>query len=158
MVIPKYKVILFILMKKNRSTRSLLKDTSPTPTLFRRFAAMFYDWLLCLACLFVFAGIAVTLNQGHPMSEQQQPFLTLGLFGVVLAYFIGFWRQGGQTPGMKVWKIKLFADKPPASVEKLLIRFFVVLLTAGLAVCVGGFRKDKKGLHDLLSKTSLRTN
>lgn len=147
-------------MKKNSLVQPLvqplLKDKEPIPTLKRRLAAMFYDWLLCLACLFVFVGIAVTLNQGQSMTTQQQPFLTVGLFGVVLAYFIGFWRQGGQTPGMKVWKIKLVADEPPASVEKLFIRFFIVLLTAGLAVFLGLFRKDKKGLHELLSKTSLR--
>lgn len=120
-------------------------------------AAMLYDWLLCLACLFVFTGIAVTLNQGSAMSPQQQPFLNVGLAGVVFAYFIGFWRQGGQTPGMKVWKLQLVADKPPATVNKLLIRFFVVLLTLGLAVIVGFFRADQKGLHDILSNTSIRS-
>lgn len=158
MVNLKYKVILSILMKKKSSTTPLSRDNDNIPSVIRRFAAMFYDWLLCLACMFVFVGIAVTLNQGHSMTAQQQPFLTLGLFGVVLTYFIGFWRQGGQTPGMKVWKIRLLAEQPPASVEKLLIRFFVVLLTVGLAVFVGFFRKDKKGLHDLLSKTSLRAS
>lgn len=125
-------------------------------TMKRRLAAVFYDWLLCLACLFVFVGIAVTLNQGSAMTEKQQPFLTMGLLGVIVSYFVGFWRQGGQTPGMKVWKIRLVADQPPATVSKLLIRFFVVFFTAGLAIGVGFFRRDRKGLHDLLSKTSLR--
>lgn len=122
----------------------------------RRLGAMLYDALLCMACLFVFTGIAVTLNQGNSMTAQQQPFLNLGLFGVVLAYFVGFWRQGGQTPGMKVWKIRLVADTPPADVNKLLIRFIIILFTGGLAVLTIFFRKDNKGLHDILSKTTLR--
>lgn len=143
-------------MKKTPADATSSVKTDVSPTLRRRFAAIFYDALLCLACVFVFVGIAVTLNQGNAMTAQQQPFLSIGLFGVVLAYFIGFWRQGGQTPGMKVWKITLVADTPPPSVEKLLIRFFVVLLTVGFAVVWGIFRKDRKGLHDLLSKTSLR--
>lgn len=125
-------------------------------TMKRRLAAAFYDWLLCSACLFVFVGIAVTLNQGSAMTEKQQPFLTMGLLGVIVAYFVGFWRQGGQTPGMKVWKIQLVSDQPPATAGKLLIRFFVVFFTVGLAIGLGFFRQDRKGLHDLLSKTSLR--
>ncbi len=122
----------------------------------RKLAAMLYDWLLCLACLFVFTGIAVTLNKGNVINTHQQPFLNLGLLGVVIAYFIGFWRQGGQTPGMKVWKIYLVSDEIPATTNKLFIRFMVMLLTSGLAILPCFFRSDKKGLHDLLSKTSLR--
>ncbi|MGY0399159.1 MAG: RDD family protein [Ostreibacterium sp.] len=122
----------------------------------RRLGAMLYDWLLCFACLFVFVGITVTLNKGNAVSSQQQPFLTLGLLGVIFIYFVGFWRQGGQTPGMKVWKIRLTADSPPANVNKLLLRFLVVLLTLGVAIIPGFFRADKKGWHDIISKTSLR--
>lgn len=91
------------------------------------------------------------------MSPQQQPFFNLGLLGVVMAYFIGFWRQGGQTPGMKVWKIRLVADQPPAEVNKLMIRFAVILLSLGVAYIPAFFRQDKLGLHDILSKTSLRS-
>lgn len=101
----------------------------------------------------MFIGIAVTLNQGHSMTKQQL-FLMLGVFGVGLFYW--FLKQGGQTPSMKIWKIKLLADQSPASVEQLLISFFVVLLTAGSAIFVGFFRKDKKGMYDLLRRTSLR--
>lgn len=142
-------------MKK--TTKSPLSShENNIPSMRRRLGAMFYDWLLCTACLFVFVGIAVTINQGNPMSDKQQPFLNAGLCGVVMAYFIGFWRQGGRTPGMKVWKIHLTADAPPADIYKLIIRFFVVLGTFGLSVLVGFFRSDKRGLHDILSKTSLQ--
>lgn len=145
--------------KKTKSARQKTGKISSVTTnvgVKRRLGAMLYDWLLCAACLFVFTGIAVTLNKGNPMSPQQQPFLNIGLIGVVMAYFIGFWRQGGQTPGMKVWKIQLFAEQPPAEVNKLLIRFMVMLLTLGLALLPAFFRSDKKGLHDVLSKTVLR--
>ncbi len=140
--------------KTTKNHKSSQKNNNPG--ILRRLSAMLYDWLLCLACLFVFTGIAVTLNQGNALSDKQQPFLNAGLIGVVLVYFIGFWRQGGQTPGMKVWKIHIMADEPPARVDKLIIRFFVVLLTLGLAIIPMFFRKDNKGLHDILSKTSLK--
>lgn len=144
-------------MKKRAETNKVTtKTATESPTIKRRLGAILYDWLLCLACLFVFVGIAVTLNQGNPMSAKQQPFLNLGLLGVVLAYFVGFWRQGGQTPGMKVWKVTLVADEPPADATKLLLRFFVMLLTCGLALLPSFWRPDKKGLHDIVSKTSLR--
>lgn len=143
-------------MVKRTKITAAARDKSDIPSLKRRFGAIFYDSLLCAACLFVFAGIAVTLNQGNSMSSQQQPFFNLGLLGVVMAYFIGFWRQGGQTPGMKVWKIRLVADQPPAEVNKLMIRFAVILLSLGVAYIPAFFRQDKQGLHDILSKTSLR--
>ncbi len=143
-------------MSKRTKKKLENKKKSPLVTVKRRLGAMFYDWLLCLACLFVFTGVAVTLNKGNPMSPQQQPFLNIGLIGVVVAYFIGFWRQGGQTPGMKVWKVYLVAEQTPANVDKLFIRFIVMLTTFGLAILPCFFRADKRGLHDILSKTSLR--
>ncbi|MBS9781076.1 MAG: RDD family protein [Gammaproteobacteria bacterium] len=143
-------------MTKQTNKNAQKTNKSPIVTIKRRLGAMLYDWLLCLACLFVFTGIAVTLNKGNPMSPQQQPFLNIGLIGVVFAYFIGFWRQGGQTPGMKVWKVTLVADQTPASVDKLFIRFMIMFITFGLAIVPCFFRPDKKGLHDIVSKTSLR--
>ncbi len=143
-------------MTKQTEKESKTTNKLPIVTIKRRLGAMLYDWLLCLACLFVFTGIAVTLNKGNPMSPQQQPFLNIGLIGVVIAYFIGFWRQGGQTPGMKVWKVTLVADEMPASADKLFIRFMAMFITFGLAIVPCFFRPDRKGLHDILSKTSLR--
>lgn len=143
-------------MMIKKTTTPLKKQQTLQVSMRRRLAAILYDWLLCLACLFVFVAIAVTLNQGYAMTPQQQPFLSVGLLGVVCAYFVGFWRQGGQTPGMKVWKLQLVANQPPATVNKLLIRFSVVLFTAGLAVLWGVFTPDRQGLHDKLSNTSLR--
>lgn len=140
---------------KNTTKNYKISQKNNNPGAFRRLGVMFYDWLLCSACLFVFTGIAVTFNQGNVINAQQQPFFYIGLFGVMLVYFIGFWRQGGQTPGMKVWKIRVTADTPPASVDKLAIRFFVVLLTVGLGILPIFFRRDNRGLHDILSKTTL---
>ncbi|MPV85532.1 RDD family protein [Ostreibacterium oceani] len=132
-----------------------MKKNTNTVRLSRRLGAAFYDWILCFACLMLFTGLVVTINRGEFVSGRQSLFFQLALFSLVLFYFVGFWSHGGQTPGMKVWKIRLMADTPPASLNKLLLRFFVVLLTFGVAFFWAVFRSDHKGIHDIISKTTL---
>ena len=55
-------------------------------------------------------------------------FLTLWL--LVGAYFVLSWRRGGQTMGMRPWRLKVVAaDGKPASVRALWLRYAVAWLT-----------------------------
>ncbi len=125
------------------------------PSLKRRLGAIAYDWLLCLACIFVFTGIIVTFNKGLAISSAQKPFYVFGLLLLIFYYFIGFWWHGGQTPGMKVWHLRLVSDVNPPQKMSLYIRLFTVIGTAGLTLFTALSNKDRVCFHDKISKTHL---
>jgi len=87
-------------------------------------------------------------------SNQFAIFIDTALFGVILALF---WTKKGQSPGLKAYELKLIdlKDEKSPSFLKSLWRYFLFLI-AGVSIvglCLGFFRKDRKNLHDLLSKT-----
>ena len=100
-------------------------DTSPAG-LFRRLAALLYDALLVIAILFIAA---------LPLPLVEEPVRTLWwartleqLYLLITWFlFLGwFWTHGGQTVGMKAWRLKLQCvngNKP--SWRDALIRFLV---------------------------------
>ena len=61
----------------------------------RRLGAIFYDWIVVASLLFVVA--IVWTGAGYRAS----------IYLVAFLYFAVSWTRGGQTVGMKVWKIQL---------------------------------------------------
>ena len=80
-----------------------------TAGLLRRFAALFYDLLLLTAVLMLAAlaallgaraaGVAAPASNGHGF----QIYLALVCYG----FFGWFWTHGGQTLGMRAWRLRL---------------------------------------------------
>lgn len=95
----------------------------------RRVAAAFYDALALIGIWFVVGGIAVGLHHGEAV-----PVHTLGFQLVLLiaawAYFAGCWRRGGQTLGMKSWRIRVVdrASGSALSWRQVSVRFVVGVL------------------------------
>ncbi|MFV1983459.1 MAG: RDD family protein [Thiohalomonadales bacterium] len=81
-------------------------DKSSNFLLFHRLAAMSYDSLLLIAVLFIATAIATVLTGGESISAGN-PLFTSYLFIVSFAFFAWFWTHGGQTLGMRSWKIRL---------------------------------------------------
>ncbi len=87
-------------------------DAWETPSLLRRFAAIFYDTLLLAGVLMVAATLVVMPTElafGHAISPHN-PLYRLYLFGVGMGFFVWPWAKGGQTLGMRTWKIRLVRD------------------------------------------------
>ncbi len=80
-----------------------------TPGLLRRLAAVFYDCLLLTALLMLAAALAVVpLGMGLDIDSEvlaRHPLFRLYLFLVILGFFCGFWVRGGQTLGMRAWRL-----------------------------------------------------
>jgi len=74
-------------------------------------------------------------------------------------YFAGFWLKGGQTPGMKTWKITLVemqGGKP--NKKQVTVRFFSAILSwamAGLGFLWMIVDRNHFTLHDHLSGSRL---
>jgi len=106
--------------------------------LLRRIAAMTYDSLLLVALL-IFATAPVTLFTGGEATRSGNPFVSSWLFMVSFLFFAWFWTHGGQTLGMRAWKIRLQQENGQAiSLLQALLRFMTGL-PAWVVFGLGGF-------------------
>lgn len=128
------------------------------PGLLRRVGAIVYDSLLLLAVLFFATAIALPFNAGKAFTTGQI-YYPIYLLGISFFFYGWFWRHGGQTLGMRAWKIKIHTlDGRPVGWNQAGLRFAAAMLSWG---CFGmGFLWclfDKSSLcwHDHLSKTRL---
>jgi uncharacterized RDD family membrane protein YckC len=91
----------------------------------------------------------------HPLRHVYQLFLLL----VALAFFVGFWMHGGQTLGMRAWRLRLQNDDGGApTLKQLLIRFCVAPLSwsaAGLGFLWSLADPQRRTWHDLASGTAI---
>ncbi len=122
-----------------------------------RILAMVYDGLIILFLTTVIVLLIQALLIGgkeippeHILNKILKPFWFIpGFF--YLAYY---WRKSGQTPSMKIWKIKLLNQEGQlVSWPQALIRYITAILGLGLIFAL--FNKKRQSLQDLISKTSL---
>ena len=134
-------------------------DNPPKPaSLWRRLAALFYDSLLLLAVWFIATAILLPLKGGEAI-EPNNPLLTTYLLFISFFFYAWFWRHGGQTLGMRSWKLQLRnLREGPVSWLQCLLRF-IVALPAGLLFGMGYvwmlIDKQKLTWHDRYSETRI---
>jgi uncharacterized RDD family membrane protein YckC len=145
-------------------------DSNPeqwaTPGLGRRLAAIFYDSILVMAVvLMAIALITIPLNliygedNFNAVMLRTNPFYIAYLFCVMAGFHILFWMRGGQTIGMRSWRLKVLRDDG----EKLrfkdaVLRYLAAILSwsaLGLGFIWVLIDKDGLAWHDRISKTRL---
>ena len=113
---------------------------SPHPPGFlRRLAAMVYDLLLLLAVWFIaisLATVATWLVTGSTdISRHNIAFLYMDL--VTFLFFGWFWTHGGQTLGMRAWKLRIQqGDGKTITWRQVAIRF-ITALPAWIVLFIG---------------------
>ena len=142
----------------------------PPATLIKRLLVIVYDLLLLIAVAFTL-GVAMSilttfiLNSGNAITEEH-PYYLLNQFLVLLTIFIAglifygwFWTHGGQTLGMKTWRLKLIANNAEkVSWEMAIKRYFAALLSwsvFGLGFIWSLIDNKKRCWHDILSESQL---
>ena len=133
---------------------------SPAHLALRLFAAL-YDALPVLALWFVAAGAALALSGGNlDVRRLGDKLLVQALVLLVTAaYFVVSWVRGGQTVGMRPWRLRVVrADGAPIDVAHALLRFAVALVS--LSACGLGFLwclfdRDRRAWHDIAAGTLL---
>jgi len=124
--------------------------------LIRRLASMAYDGLLLVA-LWMIAAALVIIPTGREI-EPGSAIFQLYLLAVAWVYLAVCWRLGGQTLGMKAWRIHLVGNRRPISWGTTLVRFVVALaslLCFGLGIFWAIFHPRSATWHDLASNTFL---
>ncbi len=121
--------------------------------LLRRIAAFLYDSLLLFALFFFVTGIAIQFNEGKAIQSSLYPLLLLPVAGL---FFLWFWINGGQTLGMRAWRIKLVNNEGQnPSLRACVVRVVTGTLLFGVSYLYACFDTEGKTLHDRLSLTQI---
>ncbi len=127
--------------------------SSTLSLLFRRCAAFLYDCLLLIALFFVITATAISFNDGQAI---QHLLFKVFLFAVSFLFFDWFWRHGGQTLGMRAWRIRVEGyESANVSFEQSVKRFLTGGLLFGFTLVYMLVSPRKEALHDKLSKTKI---
>jgi uncharacterized RDD family membrane protein YckC len=133
--------------------------TATPASLGLRLLAAIYDLLPLLGLWFMAALLALVVTGGtldvHRLADKLfVQFLVLAFSAV---YFAVSWSRGGQTIGMKPWRLRVVrGDGMPVSPRHALLRFAVALVS--LAVLGAGFwwalfDPQKRAWHDIAAGT-----
>jgi uncharacterized RDD family membrane protein YckC len=118
-------------------------------------AAAVYDGLLTVAILFVATALALPFTAGEaipPSTPLYQAYLLVAGF----PYFGWCWSRGGQTLGMRAWRLRLQReDGASPSLSNAVLRYLGALLS-WLALGIGFLwllAPGRRSWHDRLSGT-----
>jgi uncharacterized RDD family membrane protein YckC len=144
----------------------------PPAGFLRRFGALFYDSLVVLAIIMMAGGIVIAVMEAlvaagllsyAPYSDasdllSRHPTVsviyTLYLAFVWIGFFAFFWTRGGQTLGMRAWKIEIQnLQGGRITMTQALIR--VATSAFGLANLAVLIDPKKRGFHDIWAKTQV---
>lgn len=102
-----------------------------------RLAAMTYDGVLLFGIVFIVGYALLALMQWtYPLTGIRRLVLQAALFVVIGAYFAWCWSKGGQTLGMKSWRLHLIDSSGVApGVSRSILRYVLAwhLVAPGLA-------------------------
>lgn len=136
-------------------------DPAPRPRalLGWRLLCLVYDFFPALALWFVTIIAMLVVNGGNAVQSGTWAgwLETLLMFAVTGVYGTVSWRRGGQTIGMKPWRVYVdSASGGPAPLRALWIRYLVgcvSLACGGLGFWWALFDRDRLTWHDRASGT-----
>lgn len=139
----------------------------------KRLAAIIYDWLVAIAVGMVAAMVILLILMicfstdliQHPDYSHFSDFIQHSVFYTVLiqiwvalwisAFFAWFWRNGGQTIGMRAWRLRLFTtDDTVLSYPRVIARMITSLLGLGTLLVLFDV-KHKLALQDRITRTQV---
>jgi uncharacterized RDD family membrane protein YckC len=116
---------------------------------------MIYDGILLFAVLFLAGLLIMPFTRGAV--PPGNPFMTAYVLFVCFVFYWGFWTHGGQTLGMKTWRLRV--EQPGGRLitrRQAAIRFagsLLSLLCLGLGYLWILVDRDGRAWHDRLSGT-----
>lgn len=146
---------------------------APRATFWRRLLAMVYDTLvaiavgMCAAMALIVTLVILLANEvlslqgfGTPAELLQASLLYKTLIQVwvglwVAGFFLWFWKKGGQTIGMRAWRLRIFSTtNQPITWRRLTLRLITALGGLGtLLVLID--RRQRLALQDRVAGTEV---
>jgi len=128
------------------------------PTLVRRLGAMVYDFFLLFSILFMASFLLLPFTRGQSLPPGD-PLFRIYLLTVTFLFHGWFWTHGGQTLGMRAWRLSIQCfDGSKVGWGRAVLRFLIALASWA---CLGlGFLwilvdKDRRAWPDLWSGTEM---
>ena len=122
--------------------------------LLRRLLAFLYDSFLLIALFFAVTTVALFLNNGEAIESVLYKLMLIPVAGL---FYVWFWMHGGQTLGMRAWRIKLVNSQSlQPSWQQCVQRYVLGLLTFGISYLFIIFNAQGHALHDSLSHTYIK--
>lgn len=124
-----------------------------------RLLALLYDFFPVLALWFL-AAAAFTLALGDAVRGGVPGLLEFAVFwGIAGLYAVLSWRRGGQTIGMRPWRLQVVTTLGGTPSASALWRRYAVgslsLLLGGLGFWWAWIDRDQLAWHDRVSKTRM---
>ncbi|MHB8741843.1 MAG: RDD family protein [Sulfuricaulis sp.] len=136
----------------------ITSDISP-PGLLRRLGAMTYDALLLLAILMLLSYPYVWLTGGTKQGFIVHSIYQFYLLTICFVYYGSFWVHGGQTLGLRTWRLILVRNDGRAVTWVDALKRFAAAILSLLCFGLGYFwvlvNRGKLAWHDRLSETRL---
>jgi uncharacterized RDD family membrane protein YckC len=145
--------------KQSNCDKSATKTSVTRAPFWKKLAAWIYDLLgatavfilaLCVGYLIIYL-VSLLFSDGKELGYQlnKNPLWVLYLITCVQYYYVWCWVKGGQTVGMRAWRLKLcHANGELLSWKTAYLRSLYSL--AGLAHLSSLLNKKKQGWHDQL--------
>lgn len=136
-------------------------ETSIKPGIFRVLAAAFYDAIMALGVVMLAATLVIIpANLLFGIENVGRfPLFRLYILTVAASFFLWFWTHGGQTIGLRAWRLKIQRENgsditPREAVVRLTAAVLFVPLF-GLGYLWMFLDPEGKTLHDRIAGTLL---
>lgn len=130
---------------------------TPAPSLIKRLAAISYDSLLLIAVCMLYGLVYIGISKllGAEEDSASGILFQLGWLASIYGFFCYFWMRGGQTTGMRAWRIKITTpDQTPPTFLQCLLRFTLAPI-GWLLFFTLWLDPQQRGLHERWSGTQL---
>lgn len=128
-------------------------------TLLRRLGAIIYDTVLAGFSVVVAAGILAVAFQSLTGIKLPDIIMVVIYAALTYGFFTFFWMKGGQTLGMRAWKIRVVNDAGQGiNRQQATARFLWAIVSwaaVGIGFLVSLTSPDKLAWHDKYSGTRL---
>ena len=145
-----------MIMRMNQSL-SIEKPIASPAQLGWRLLALVYDAVIGLAWLFVMSALSLAVMPGHKpvIPGSAASYLVFATIWLVFGLYATLsWRIGGQTIGMKPWRLKVTDEQGQrAAWWQLWLRFTLASLTLGGTLLWSLFDRERRSLHDIAAGT-----
>ncbi|MBI3545062.1 MAG: RDD family protein [Gammaproteobacteria bacterium] len=133
--------------------------TNTPPGFLRRLGAMTYDTILLIAVLIMLSYPYVWLTGGDKPSFWVRTIYQIYLLSICFLFYAGPWIRGGQTLGMRSWRLKLERRDGGAITWPIAFKRFIFALLSFFLLGLGFLwilhDRDKLAWHDRWSGTRM---